>query len=359
VADTKTKNKSITMADLMKSAKASFVSLKKGEVIEGIITKLTPQEILVDIGSKTEAVVLEKDRKILKNLLSSLKVGDKVSVSVLNPESDMGNTVVSLRKFIGDKVWDRLSELYKNKKAIKINVNDSTKGGFLVSSDNGISGFLPNSQVSFAETGQELVGKTLDVLILELSRINQKVIFSNKAISGSDNFDKAIKKLRIDQKISSSISNITPFGIFTSFASEDGNVEGFIHISEISWDKISQIPQNFKPGDKIEAMIIGFDKKSSRINLSLKRLVKDPLTEKLEQFTTDKKVSGKVIKVLTTGVLVDLGDEIEGLIKKEKIPPTITYSVGSSIAATVSEVDKKKHRIILIPVLKEKPIGYR
>lgn len=356
----KTSKKAQTMADLMKSAeKTSFVSLQKGQKIQGTITKLTPQEILVDIGAKTEAVVLEKDKRLLRNLLSSLKVGESAEVSVLNPESDMGNPVVSLRKFIGDRIWEKLAELQKKKTVIKVNVNDSTKGGFLVSSKDGFSGFLPNSQISYIETDQNLVGNEIDVIVLELSRQSQKVIFSNKAIGGSEDFDKEVKSFKIEQKISTTISNTTPFGIFTLIEGKKGNIEGFIHISEVSWEKIAQVPSELKPGEKIEAIIIGFDKKTSRVNLSLKRLNKDPFEEKLEKFSKDQKVSAKISKVLITGVLVDLGEGIEGIIKKEKIPPTVKYEVGSEVNATVLEVDKKKHRVNLSPVLKEKPIGYR
>lgn len=355
-----TSKKALTMADLMKSAtKTTFVSVKRGDVIEGTVTKLTPREILVDIGAKTEAVVLEKDNRLLKNLLNTLKVGDKVSIYVLNAESDLGNPVVSLRKFTDDKLWAKLADFQKNKTVIKITVNESTKGGFLVSSSEGFSGFLPNSQISYATTGQDFVGKEIDAVILELSRQGQKIILSNKAIGGSKDFDKEAKNFKIEQKINTTISNITPFGIFTLIDGKEGSVEGFIHISEISWEQIAQIPDSFKAGDVLEAMIIGFDKKTSRVNLSLKRLAKDPFEEKLEQYTADKKVSATVSKILATGMLVDLGDGLEGIIKKEKIPPTVKYEVGQTLEATVLEVDKKKHRISLSPVLKEKPIGYR
>jgi small subunit ribosomal protein S1 len=355
-----TSKKALTMADLLKSApETPFVRVKRGEVIEGTVTKLTAKEILIDIGAKTEAVVLEKDRRLLKNLLNDLQVGSKVDVYVLNAESDFGNPVVSLRKFFDDKLWGKLAELQKNKTVLKVTVNEATKGGFLVSSEEGFSGFLPNSQISYTSTGQDLAGKQIDAILLELSRQGQKIILSNKAIGGSKDFDREVKNLKIEQKISTTISNITPFGIFTLIKGEEGSVEAFIHISEISWDKISQVPDTFKVGDEIEAMIIGFDKKTSRINLSLKRLIKDPFEEKLGQFTPDKKVLVKISKILPTGVLVDLGEGIEGMIKKEKIPPTTKYEVGSEIEAIVLDVDPRRHRINLSPVLKEKPIGYR
>ncbi len=349
----------MTMAELLASHKSTFISPHKGDVLEGRITKLTSSEILVDIGAKTEALVLEKDKKILRSLLSNLKLGDKVSVSVLNPESDLGNPVVSLRRFIDDRLWIRLNNMQATKEPVEVTVNEATKGGFLVSTRDGIEGFLPNSQTLFTESGQELLGKTLKVLIIELNKQLHKIIFSQKSAMGDSDFSQSIKDLKTEQKIDSVISNIAPFGIFTSIQVGDKAVEGFIHISEISWEKTENIGKDYKVGDKLTALITGFDKEAKRVNLSLKRLTEDPFQEKLKTYTADKKVEGTVSKILATGLLVDLEEGVEGFIRKEKIPPTLSFSVGSSVTATVSEVDNKKHRVILVPVLKEKPIGYR
>ena len=353
-------NKATTMADLLKSVETKFVKVSKGEVLQGIITKLTSAEILVDIGAKTEALVLEKDKRILKSLLTSLKVGDSVTVSVLNPESDFGNPVVSLRRFNDDRVWKKLEELQKTKEQIDVIVNESTKGGFLVSTNEGISGFLPNSQTVFLENSQGLTGQTIKVLVIELNRSLRKVIVSQKATVGPEGFEKAVKALKKGQKIEGTISNTAPFGIFVFLDAGDKNmVEGFVHISEISWEKSATVPDTFKAGDKIEAEILNFDKQSQRVNLSLKNLTQDPFAEKLKSYAPDQKVSGTVSRVLSSGLLVDLAQGIEGFIKKDKIPPTLSFNEGSTVNATVVEVDEKKHRIILVPVLTEKPIGYR
>jgi ribosomal protein S1 len=353
-------SKSTTMADLLKAAETKFVKVSKGEVLDGVVTKLTSSEILVDIGAKTEAVVLEKDKKILRSLLSSLKLGDRVNVYVLNAESDMGNPVVSLRHFNDNRVWERLEDLQKKKEQLDAFVDDSTKGGYLVSTRDGISGFLPNSQAVFLENAGNLVGKTIKVSVIELNRASKKVIFSQKAGVGSEDFEKAVKSLTRGEKISTTISNIAPFGIFTLIKTKDNLVvEGFVHISEVSWEKLITIPDTFKQGDVLEAQIVNLDKDSQRVNLSLKQLSKDPFEEKLKSYLVDQKVTGTVSKVLSSGVLVNLSQGIEGFIKKDKIPPTIKLNEGSSINATVSEIDTKKHRVILVPVLTEKPIGYR
>lgn len=351
--------KATTMADLMKSVKTKFVSVNKGDLLQGVITKLNSAEILVDIGAKTEALVLEKDKRILRSLLTSLKVGDKVTVSVLNPESDFGYSVVSLRRFNEGRVWEKMDEMLKNKTQIEVTIDESTKGGFLASSREGVSGFLPNSQVSFLEGGQNLVGKTLKVCVIELNRDLKKVIFSQKATVGSADFEKSAKTIKKGQNIEVSISNIAPFGIFTTInTTDDQKLEGFIHISEIAWEKLDGVPQSFKPAEKIKVEVLGLDREAKRINLSIKRLTKNPYEEKLKEYTPDKKVTATITKIMDSGMILDLGNGLEGFIKKEKIPPTVTYTQGSVIEATVLEVDKKQ-RIILAPVLKEKPIGYR
>ena len=349
-----------TMAELLATHKTNFVNVSKGQVITGVITKLNSSEILVDIGAKTEALVMEKDKRILRSLLSSLKLGDKVTVAVLNPESDFGNPVVSLRRFNDDRVWIKLEELRKTGEQVDVIVGELTRGGFLVVTKDGMSGFLPNSQTTFMQNAQELVGKEIKVSVIELNRPSRKVIFSQKATVAAEDFEKATKSLKANQELEVTISNVAPFGIFLMVELEDKSVvEGFVHISEIAWEKLATIPETYKAGDKIKAKIIGFDRDSKRVNLSIKALTADPFEAKLKSYAADQRVTGSVSKVLSSGVLVDLEKGIEGFIKKEKIPVSITYSEGSQVNATVVEVDTRRHRVILVPVLTEKPMGYR
>ena len=343
------------MAELMKQYQSPLPNLRKGEVVSAVITKLTPAEILVDIGGKTDATVLEKDRNLLRGILSTLKVGDKVQVSILNPESDFGNTVVSLRRFMDEKLWGKLEGLVKSKKELDITVDETTRGGFVVTSGDGISGFLPNSHA----TSNLEVGQKTKAVLLEFDKIEHKIIFSQKKNVNAEEFNKASRKLKIEQKVDATIISIAPFGIFVKIPVDDSSLEGFIHVSEISWDKLETVPSSYKVGDKIEALILGFDKKSSRVNLSIKRLAADPNIEKLKAYSADKKVTGKVSKIISTGVLINLEDGIEGFIKKEKIPVGTTYSEGAPITATVSDIDKRNHRVILVPYLTKKVIGYR
>ena len=351
------------MADLMKkveAAKTPFVSPHKGDMLTGTITKLTSGEILVDINAKTEAVVLEKERNIMNKILSSFKMGDKIQVQVLNPESDFGYPVVSLRRSVGDITWNRLAKLQKSQEPVEVMLDMATKGGFLATTPDGISGFLPNSHTSSLENPQGLIGKKIKVVVLELNRELNKIIFSQKQVMGPADFQKLIKNLKIGQKIDAVVSNVAPFGIFLSIPVDDSKLaEGFVHISEISWENVENLNDLFKIGDKITGIVIGFDKDSRRVNLSVKRLTVDPFEKKLDEFTVDKKLKVKVIKIISSGVLLDLGDNIAGFIKKEKIPVKTIYKEGEEIAVTVSAVDKKRHRVEVSPVLAAKPIGYR
>ncbi len=340
------------MGQLLAKHKSSVVSLKKGESIKGKLTKLTPNEILVDLGAKTEASIMEKDKNILRTILGMFKVGDTVEVNVLNPESETGQPIVSLRRYLGNIAWVKLEELQKNHKQIEVTISEVGKAGYVVATSFGISGFLPQSHTSSQDNS---IGQKINASVLEINRVDNKVIFSQKTKMTDEDFDKAMKQYKVGETVEVAVSNVTAFGLFVSM----GAVEGFIHISEISWERQEDLSGLFTPGQKIEAVVTRFDKESKRINLSIRKLTQDPFEELIENYPVDKKVKATVLKVEDLGVSFTLDDDLEGFVKKEKIPPMTAYAVGQEVDLTVSDVDKKRHRIILTPVLKEKPIGYR
>lgn len=356
------------MAELMAKmgTTSSFISPKKGDSLKGKITKLTSGEITVDINAKSEAKVLEKDPKILKVLLSNLSVGQEVTVGVLNPESDLGHPVVSLRRFIDDILWKELESVQKAGTKIQGTLRDVTRGGFLVDTQLGFSGFLPNSQVIFQIPGnetqsRELVGKRLEVYILEHQRATKKIIFTQKAVMDSKAFEEAVSDLKVGQKVQGVVANSTSFGVFVSLHSKP-TVDALIHISEISWEQAGDLQTLFTPGMEIEAVIIGFDKNSKRIELSIKRLTADPFADLIKDLSVDQKVEGSVTEVtdMGVGVAIELENGLaEGLIRKEKIPVGTVYEKGQKVTATVSQIDMKRRKIYLIPVLLRKSIGYR
>jgi len=355
-ATNKSTKKASSMAELLaNSSNNSVVSLHKGQTIDGVVTKLTPSEILVDVNAKSHALVLERDKRLLRYLLSTLKLGDKVTVSVISAESEFGYPVVSLRRFLDNFMWKKLEELKSDKKTINSTITGKTSGGYLVTTSDGITGFLPNSQSTFSDSDH--TNEKADLYVLELQRDTRKVIFSQKASLDKEEFEQAVKSLKSGSKIQAVVTGITSFGVFVTVTVDGKPLDGFIHSSELSWSRDEN--PNLAAGDSVEAQVIGFDKDSKRINLSLKRLTTDPFEEKLKQYVVDQKTEGTVAKILSNGVIVDLEEGIEGFIRKEKIPVGTTYKEGESITATVSEVDKARHRVILIPVTLRKTIGYR
>lgn len=357
------------MAELLKKHQDILKPLHKGDKVTGKITKLTSQEILMDISYKTEALVIEKERRLFKNLLSVIKVGDTVTANVISPESEKGFPVVTLRQYVENLIWQKLEKLQKDQEKIEVTIREITKGGLLVDSKESIQGFLPSSHIAISQNPQNLVGQKIKVNILELDRENKKVIFSQKAVVSTEDFKKATKTWKAGEKVKATIATITTFGLFVSIPNPENPekyIDGLIHISEIAWDKTSsELTSLFTVGQEIESVITGFDDNAKRVDLSIKRLTTDPFETAIKEksYEVDQKVSGTVIKVTDSGVTLNLGSVndivIEGTIRKDKIPAGTTYTEGQKITATISQIDSKKHRILLTPVLLEKPLGYR
>lgn len=355
-------NKSSTaMGKLLAAHKNSFITLQKGQLIKGKIIKLSSSEVLVDIGAKSSALVLEREKPILNSILATFKIGESVEVSVLTPESETGQPVVSLRRFMANIAWKKLDSVLEKHEFVDVKVQEITKSGFVVSGPFGVSGFLPQSHISQSGTKSVSVGETISAMVYELNRKDNKVIFSQKPIISDDDYKKMISQFKLDQKLSVNVNNVAPFGLFVNLPLTEGqgSIEGFIHISEIAWDKTEDLASKFTPGQTIDAVITKFDKEERKVQLSIKRLTKDPFEEIMTEYPVDKKVSGKILKIEEGGIAVDLGDGIEGYLRKEKIPPTVEYKEGQELTVTISEYDKRHKKIFVLPVLLKKSIGYR
>lgn len=348
------------MALLLAKHQNTFVTLKKGESVKAKITKLTPNEILVDAGAKTEAVVLERDKRIIGTIMQQFKLGDTVEVNVLNPESENGQSVVSLRRYLGNMAWEKLEELQKKSEQVEITIKDASKAGYVVDTAFGVSGFLPQSHVSFTQDGLN-PGQTVKARVLELNRADNKVIFSQKQSLSAEEFTAISKQYKVGEKMTVTVTTITPFGIYVSLPKkkEANEIEGFIHISETSWEKVADLNDMFTSGQEIEAVLTKFDTDTKRISLSVKRLTADPFETLIEKYPIDTKVRGIVTAIEDGDVIFSIGEGAEGVLRKDKIPPTTSYTESQEVNLTISDHDKRKHRILVSPVLLEKPMGYR
>ncbi|RJP47396.1 MAG: S1 RNA-binding domain-containing protein [Armatimonadetes bacterium] len=346
-----------TMAELMAGAGKSMTSLQKGAIIEGIVKKLTPQEILLDIGFKSDALVIEYDKKNLENLLAVIKVGDRVKASVISCESEDGYPVVSLRRMLEDSIYHDLEEKYSKGGTVEVEITDSTKGGFFVATEKGIKGFLPASQVL---DEKDLLGKKISVQVIELDRKNKRVIFSQKAniyTTSQAGMEKYVKKGEV---VETQVSNVSPYGVYVTMSpAPEVIIEGFIHISEVSHQRIENLQELYKKGDKIKAEVLEVDKDSRRVNLSVKRLEKDIFEDVKNKYQKEQKVKGVISEVRLRGVTLEIEPGIFGFIPASKLPSQTVYKTGETIDVEVSDFDMKRHVIVVTPVLKEKPMLYR
>jgi len=256
--------------------------------------------------------------------------------------------------------WEKLEELQKKSDQLEVTVKDSSKAGYVVDTAFGISGFLPQSQVSYTQDGLN-PGQTVKARVLELNRADNKVIFSQKQSLSAEEFAAISKQYKAGEKMKVTVTTITPFGIYVALPKkkETAAIEGFIHISETSWDKVADLGELFASGEEIEAVLIKFDADTKRVSLSIKRLTADPFEMLMEKYPEDTKVRGTVTALVDGDVLFSFGEGAEGVLRKDKIPPATTYAEGQVVNLTIADHDKRKHRILVSPVLLEKPMGYR
>ncbi|MBP7832991.1 MAG: S1 RNA-binding domain-containing protein [Candidatus Levybacteria bacterium] len=346
-----------SMAELMARSSSHFNTFKKGQEVEGTVKKLTSKEILLDIGAKSDALVLEVDKSNMDNLMAILKVGDKVKCVILSPEAEEGFPVVSLRRALDNIIYAGLDKSVKANETVEVSVGDLTRGGYFVVDANGIKGFLPNSQVL---TDENLTGQTIKVKIIESDRAKKRVIFSQKATEYITDTETLKKILPKGTKVKATVVNPASYGIFVTIPGEDKKlIEGFVHISEVSYERVENLSNMFKKGDTLEVSILDVDSENRRVNASLKALLSDSFKETSEKFKKEDKVKGTIKDVKTRGVSVELEGGVLGFIPSDKIPAEVTYKVGDSVSAEVSDIDTKRRVIVLSPIATKAFVGYR
>ncbi len=363
-----------SFAELFEASQKKVSSLRRNQEVIGRVIAVSPQEVLIDIGAKSEGIVSGRELSAVSELISKLTAGDSVEATVLYPENDAGQVVLSLRKLSGEKRWVELEEKKENSEDIEVVALEVNRGG-VICDYLGIHGFLPASQLT-QSTGPgraeepakltDLIGRTLTARVIEVDRGTNRLILSQKQPNKKDleAILVLLAKVKIGDKVSGVISAVLPFGIFVEIDVEQektgkSKLEGLVHISELSWEKIEDPAKFFKVGDKVDVVVIAKDEATGRLNLSLKQLQDDPFISVSAQYTKDLEVSGTVTKVTPFGVFVSLADGLEGLIHISKIPPNVNFEVGQKVECSVEAVDLRSRRISLVPVVREKPVLYR
>jgi len=355
------------MEELLAVTGYTLKGLKKGDVVEGTIVRVSPKEVTIDIGRKTHAVVIDRELENYRDALMALKTGDRVVAQVIVEENDRGQPVLSLRRSIFENRWKELVEKQKSGESVEIIFKEPVRGGILVDCG-GLRGYIPQSQLDSASFKQidKLNGRKAQVKVIEVDRETNRLVFSQRAVVEGEMLARQkdiLSEVKTGETVQANVSGVVPFGAFAKFKvakdGEDHEVEGLIHISEIAWEKVEDPGQYLKVGDSLKVKVIGVDPATGKLTLSLKQLLPDPWEDVLDMFPKDSQVKGTVSRVSPYGIFVTLAPGIEGLIHISKVAPGEEPKAGEEINCTVEDVQPDKHKISLSMTLTEKPIGYR
>jgi small subunit ribosomal protein S1 len=365
-----------TMEELLAEQDADIKSFKHGDVVEGTIVRIDPDEILVDIGAKSEGVV--SNRELYgRNAESApqLAVGDVVLVYVLQPESQEGHVVLSLRRAGLERKWRSMQEQFETGVIIDAPVIDHNKGGLIV--DCGIRGFVPISQIvdfprrpqndqprdaaqEIAEKLQPYVGRRLRLKILEVNRKANRLILSEKVAlyeERREKRDELFSSLQVGQKVTGTVRSIAPFGVFIDL----GGIDGLVHKSELSWNKVNNPEAGYKVGEQVEAEVIDINHERGRISLSIRKLQPDPWHSTVADFKLGDVIDGTVTKLVNFGAFVRVRDGLEGLIHISELShqrvahPGDVVHEGQTLKLKIISLDSERHRLGLSLKQAEEP----
>ncbi|MFC1651938.1 30S ribosomal protein S1, partial [Patescibacteria group bacterium] len=315
-----TKTQTSKMADLVEDYTQDIPLIKEGETVKGKVVEIRNNQILLDIGGMTTGVISGRELNDGLGTTEGLKVEDEITATVVDVEDEDGQMVLSLRQAGREKLWETLKEKMGKKEVFACNIIEANKGG-LMCEVGGIKGFLPVSQLipehyPRVEGGskeeilnllQKFVDRKMDVIIINVDPQERKLIVSEKEAI-KDEQEKKLKKLKEGDSVEGEVSGVVDFGFFVRFDS----MEGLVHISEISWDKVDHPSDYVKIGDKVKVSILGIEE--DRVSLSMKRLKKDPWIEEAKKYKVGQKVKGKVTKITPFGAFVKLNDKVDGLV---------------------------------------------
>ena len=344
----------ITMDDLLAQAGDSVKQLTVGETVDGTVLSVKKHEILIDLGPLGVGLVPRREVSLSKNY----NVGDSVIASVIDTELEDGYSLLSLRKAAKDRGWDEVMAKLESGEIITVVPYDANRGGLLVEYE-GIRGFLPVSQLSaehYPRVGSSdkdeilqrlnsLVKRDIKARILDADRKANKLIFSEKE-AVKEGLAERFQKLAIGDTVTGVVTGVVDFGVFVNVE----GIEGLIHISEISWERVNNPSDYVKVGQTIEAKIIAIDKE--RLSLSMKQLTKDPWLDEVEQFKPGEKVEGTVTRITPFGAFVQLSPGVEALVHVSELggdgtDPEKVFTLNERKEFTVLDIDKENRKISL------------
>lgn len=360
-----TSNSATTMAELLARAKNKIQKFTKGQRVEATVLSKNPSNVIFDVGGKSEGIVKEKGFVDAKEFIESLKAGDKVMVTILVPETRDGITILGLKDAMKDTSWEKLQKAKETGEEVPVLGKGVSAPGFVVDVF-GIEGFIPTSQLGkeVVKNPQNLVDKYFKAKVMEVDKMNNKVVLSEKEISEAGDIaltKEALKKIKEGEIYGGVVTTVATFGAFVKIEvpvkKEKAEVEGLVHVSELSFSRVNLPSDIIKVGDKVSVKVLAA--RDGKLALSVKQAQKDPWDGIEEKLKAEDKVTGKVVRASDFGYFVELTPGVEGLIHITQVPPTVKLTVGSEVKCTIEEVNAKSKRIALGLVLTSIPVGYK
>ncbi len=346
------------MADLLSKHDAEQQKISRNQEVEGEIIAILDSEIILDLHGKAEGTLPKRD--LPSDQAKSLKVGDKLMAFVLLTENESGQVLLTSNR--NPKIGSAGTKFRKFEEAMKANqalvgrALEVNKGGLIVEV-NGLRGFLPSSQVALSQASDldQMVGKDVTVSVIEVDAAQNRLILTQR-LNLSDQVKASLTKLKVGETVEGTIAAVLAFGVFVSIPLHEGEgaIEGLVHVSEVSWEKVEDPNTLFKVGQKVSAKVISIDHETGRVNLSIRQLSKDPFEELASKYQADDVVKATVTKINANGVFMSLGEgesKVEGVIYTAKLDPSITYQVDQTVTVLVDTVEVNKRRVSLAPLI--------
>ena len=354
-------NNNQTMESLLNEQELNVDLPQPGEIRTGMIASISPSQILVSIGAKSEGVVSGRELDALTpEEREALKVGEEVHVFVLNPEDENGNVVLSLKRAQEQISWEKVEKLLEGDTTIDSKIIGFNKGGLIVAVE-GLRGFVPSSQISAMRrsqsTGdtpeqrwQKMIGQPISVRVIEVDRERRRLILSERAASTESRQsikERVIEELEEGKVYTGRVTSLANFGAFININGADG----LVHLSELSWDHIDHPREVLEVGQEVQVKVINVDREKKRIGLSVRALQSDPWRSRVEKYSVGQLVEGVITRLTKFGAFARLEGDIEGLIHISEISehriehPKEVLKEGEVKSLRVIRIDPEQHRI--------------
>src|SRR5256885_326227 len=340
--------------ELIPDYDATFPTINEGEVVHGTVVRVDKDEVLVDIGYKSEGVIPVAELSIRRSVTPAAEVslGEQIDALVMTKEDAEGRLILSKKRASFELAWKRIEEAAESGEPVIGRVIEVVKGGLIL--DLGVRGFLPASLVDIRRVQDldEFLSQELRAKVIELNRSRNNVVLSRRAVLEDERKEQRqqiLDRLNPGDVVDGQISNIVDFGAFVDL---DG-MDGLIHISELSWSHVNHPSEVLEIGQTVKVKVLDIDRERQRISLGLKQTQTDPWQQVLEQYKEGDVVEGKVTKVVTFGAFVEILPGVEGLVHISELAqhhvenPREVVAQGQTVPVLILEVDAERRRLSL------------